>query len=187
MEVIDTNLPEIKIITLSVFRDERGQFMETFNLREFENKIGVSPKFIQTNESLSNINVLRGLHYQVEKPQSKLIKCIVGHITDIVVDVRKGSPTFGQHVSVELSQMGSESLWVPKGFAHGFYTRTPVALVSYMVDEYRYPEYERVLRYDDISLDLNWGLLFPESLPVLSDRDKHGQSLLDIELIGVTS
>jgi len=170
MKFIKTSIPDVYIIEPSVFGDNRGYFSESFNLEKFEENI-YPIKFVQDNESKSSKGVLRGLHFQ--KPpfeQSKLVRCIEGKVVDVAVDIRKGSPTYGMHVAVELSVENKRQLFVPRGFAHGFVVLSEFATFAYKVDNSYAPEYESGVRYDDSDLNINWGLT--ENEVQLSVKDK---------------
>jgi len=170
MKFVDTKIPGVIIIEPSVFGDDRGYFLESFNLEEFQKN--VSPiKFVQDNESKSSRGVLRGLHFQ--KPpfaQAKLVRCIKGKVIDIAVDIRKESPTYGDHVSVELSGENKRQLFVPRGFAHGFSVLSETAIFAYKVDNTYAPEYDDGIKYDDEKLNIKWGL--KEEDIQLSAKDK---------------
>jgi dTDP-4-dehydrorhamnose 3,5-epimerase len=158
MKFIKTAIQDVYIIEPSVFGDDRGYFLESFNLQQFEENIG-RIKFVQDNESKSSKGVLRGLHFQ--KPpynQAKLVRCIDGKVMDVAVDIRKGSPTYGQHIAVELSGENKRQLFVPRGFAHGFSVLSDTAVFAYKVDNTYAPEYDSGIRYDDKDLNIDWGL-----------------------------
>ena len=158
MKFIKTEIPDVYIIEPLVFGDDRGYFLESFNLDKFEENV-CSIKFIQDNESKSSKGVLRGLHFQ--KPpfeQAKLVRCIKGTVIDVAVDIRKGSPTYGMHVTVELSGENKRQLFVPRGFAHGFVVLSESATFAYKVDNSYAPEYDSGIKYDDNDLNINWGL-----------------------------
>ena len=170
MKFIKTAIPDVHIIEPSVFGDERGYFLESFNLEKF--KENVYPiKFVQDNESKSSKGVLRGLHFQ--KPpfeQAKLVRCIEGKVIDVAVDIRKGSPTYGKHVAIELSGENKRQLFVPRGFAHGFVVLSEFATFAYKVDNSYAPEYDSGIKFDDNDLNINWGLNNNEVK--LSGKDK---------------
>tara|TARA_B100001093_G_scaffold336487_1_gene321345 strand:- start:13646 stop:14200 length:555 start_codon:yes stop_codon:yes gene_type:complete len=170
MKFIETKIPGLIIIEPSVFGDDRGYFLESFNLEKFQKN--VSPiKFVQDNESKSSKGVLRGLHFQ--KPpfaQAKLVRCIEGKVIDVAVDIRKESPTYGEHVSVELSGENKRQLFVPRGFAHGFSVLSETAVFAYKVDNTYAPEYDDGIKYDDEKLNINWGL--KEDNIQLSEKDR---------------
>ena len=179
MKFIKTAIPEVYIIEPSVFGDDRGYFFESFNKKAFEKNIG-SVNFLQDNESKSSKGVLRGLHFQ--KPpftQAKLVRCIEGKVMDIVVDIRKGSPMYGKHLAIELSEENKRQLFVPRGFAHGFAVLSETAVFTYKVDNYYAPEYDAGIRHDDRILDIDWGLSAAEVQ--LSVKDKNLTSFKDFE------
>ena len=179
MKFIKTDIPDVYIIEPSVFGDNRGYFFESFNKEAFEESIG-TVDFVQDNESKSSRGVLRGLHFQ--KPpyaQAKLVRCIEGRVIDVVVDIRKGSPTYGKHVSVELSGENKRQLFIPRGFAHGFSVLSDTAIFAYKVD-YRYtPESDSGIKYDDKELNINWGLT--EDEVQLSEKDKNLSFFKDLD------
>jgi dTDP-4-dehydrorhamnose 3,5-epimerase len=161
----------VLLIEPTVFGDSRGYFVETFRQDLFEKKVGYKVNFIQDNESKSTKGVLRGLHYQLPPyTQSKLVRVIKGSVLDVAVDMRKNSPTFGQHVDIELTEQNKHQLFVPRGFAHGFVVLSDIAIFAYKVDNYYSPEYERGIAYDDNNLAINWRL--PKENLLLSDKDK---------------
>jgi len=178
MKYIKTKISDVYIIEPSVFGDERGYFLESFNLDKFvENVCPI--KFIQDNESKSSKGVLRGLHFQ--KPpfeQAKLVRCIEGKVIDVAVDIRKGSPTYGKHLAVELSGENKRQLFVPRGFAHGFSVLSESATFAYKVDNSYAPEYDSGIKYDDSDLNINWGLTKNEVL--LSIKDKNLPAFKDL-------
>ncbi len=177
MKRIDTTLPGVAIIEPQVFGDQRGWFAETWNERAFAD-LGIQAHFVQDNQSRSQRGVLRGLHYQIRRTQDKLVRCLVGSICDVVVDVRRGSPTFGRHVAVELSADNKRMLWVPKGFAHGFLVMSEVAEVLYKVTDFWDREAERGVRWNDPALAIPW----PDVgiAPSLNARDAAFPCLADI-------
>lgn len=170
MQFIAQSIPDVLLIEPDVHGDERGYFIETFRQDKFEQAAGYSVKFIQDNESKSAKGVLRGLHYQLAPfAQSKLVRVIEGKVLDIAVDIRHGSPTFGQHVSVELSDANKHQLFIPRGFAHGFVVLSDTAIFSYKVDNYYSPKNDRGIAFDDNTLAIDWQL--PKELLQLSDKD----------------
>ena len=175
MNVIPTQIPDVLIIEPKVFGDERGFFFESFNHRVFAEKTGVNSEFVQDNHSRSVKNVLRGLHYQMENPQGKLLRVILGEIFDVAVDIRKSSPTFGQSVSCILSAENKRQFWVPPGFAHGFLVLSDIAEVLYKTTEYYAPQHERAILWNDPDLAIAWPL--PENNPILSAKDEAGKTL----------
>ncbi|MBI1887760.1 MAG: dTDP-4-dehydrorhamnose 3,5-epimerase [Nitrosomonadales bacterium] len=179
MRAIPTAIPDLLIIEPKVFGDERGFFFESFNRREFAGLVGREVDFVQDNHSRSARNVLRGLHYQIRHPQAKLVRVTQGAVLDVAVDIRKSSPTFGQHVALELSAENKRMLWLPEGFAHGFVVISDSAECLYKTTDYWYPEYERCIRWDDPALAIDWKL---EAAPVLSAKDAQGKTLAEAEL-----
>lgn len=176
MEVIKTNLKDAYIISNPKFEDERGFFIESFNLRKFENVIGKN-NFVQDNYSRSFKGVLRGLHYQIQHPQGKLVHCISGAVYDVIVDLRKSSPSFGKWFGIKLCR-NDIHLWIPPGFAHGFYTLTDTAEFCYKTTDYYYPEYDRTLIWNDNDLKIQWGLIGD---PILSEKDLKGKNFKECE------
>lgn len=173
MKVIDTRIPDVKIIEPRTFNDERGSFMETWQKERFAEMVtGYPVDFVQDNQSFSKRNVLRGLHYQSQRMQGKLIRVVSGNILDVAVDIRDGSKTFGEYVSVELSAENQRQLWIPKGFAHGFLTLSESAVCLYKVTDYYEPKYEKTIAWNDKTLNINWGTLSP----TISDKDNEGIS-----------
>ena len=179
MEFIKTVIPDVYIIEPSVYGDERGYFLESFNLEQFQKNI-YPIKFIQDNESKSSKGVLRGLHFQ--KPpfnQAKLVRCIQGTVMDVAVDIRKGSPTYGKHLAIELTGENKRQLFIPRGFAHGFSVLSDTAVFAYKVDNTYAPESDSGIRYDDIELNIDWGLKNKEVQ--LSVKDKSLPLFKDLE------
>jgi dTDP-4-dehydrorhamnose 3,5-epimerase len=179
MKFIKTAIPDVYIIEPSVFGDDRGYFLESFNLEKFEENM-FPIKFIQDNESKSSRGVLRGLHFQ--KPpyaQAKLVRCIKGCVIDVAVDIRKGSPTYGKHISVELSGKNKRQLFVPRGFAHGLSVLSESAVFAYKVDNRYVPESDSGIRYDDKGLNIDWGL--KEEDVQLSFKDKELESFKNLD------
>ena len=180
MLVKETKLPEVKIIEPKVFGDDRGFFMETWNQRTFEQLVtNCSCEFVQDNHSKSSANILRGLHFQSENPQGKLVRVIAGEVFDVAVDVRKDSPTFGQWVGVYLSAENRKQLWIPPGFAHGFYVTSPSAEFVYKCTDYYNPAYEHTLAWDDESVGIRWPV-GKDNSPILSKKDSQGLSLSQV-------
>lgn len=170
MNVIDTAIPAVKLIEPTVFGDERGFFFESFNQQRFDTAIGRKVEFVQDNHSRSSQGVLRGLHYQLPPhAQGKLVRCSAGEIFDVAVDIRRSSPTFGQHVAVLLSAENKRQLWIPPGFAHGFLTLSEFAEVQYKTDNYWDAKSERSILWSDTALAISWPL---QSNPTLSDKDQ---------------
>ncbi|NPA04457.1 MAG: dTDP-4-dehydrorhamnose 3,5-epimerase [Epsilonproteobacteria bacterium] len=180
MKFIKTKIPEVVIIEPKLFEDERGYFVETYRKDLFEKNIG-KIEFVQDNESKSQKGVLRGLHYQLPPfAQSKLVRVIVGEVIDVAVDIRRNSPTFGQYVAVKLNDKNKRQLFIPRGFAHGFLVTSSEAIFSYKVDNYYAPEYDRVIRYDDPTINIDWE--FPKELIQLSLKDKNAPFLKEAEI-----
>jgi len=179
MIAIHPAIPDLLIIEPDVFVDERGFFFESFNRSKFAELTGRDADFVQDNHSRSARNVLRGLHYQICHPQAKLVRVIQGTVLDVVVDIRRSSPTFGQHVAVELSAENRRMLWIPEGFAHGFAVLSDVAECLYKSTDYWYPEHERCIRWDDPALAIDWRI---QGVPALSGKDAQGKSLAGAEL-----
>ena len=174
MNVITTKIPEVLIIEPKVFGDARGFFYESFNAKAFSEVVGQYIDFVQDNHSRSSKGVLRGLHYQIQRPQGKLVRVTRGAVFDVVLDIRKSSPTFGQSVGVELSEETHRMLWVPQGFAHGFLVLSELADFLYKTTDYYSPEHERCIAWNDPALAIVW----PHGLsPTLSAKDQSGLPL----------
>ena len=178
MKAIQTAIPDLLIIEPKVFGDDRGFFFESFNRRKFAELIGRDLDFVQDNHSRSVKNVLRGLHYQIQHPQGKLVRVTQGAVLDIAVDIRKGSRTFGKHLAIELSADNKRILWIPEGFAHGFVVLSDSAEFLYKTTDYWFPEHERCIRWDDPTLAIDWGL----QTPSLSTKDAQGKWFTEAEL-----
>ncbi len=179
MKIIKTEIEEVVILEPQLFNDERGYFYESFSEREFSEKI-CKCHFIQDNQSKSCYGVLRGLHYQkAPHAQSKLVRCINGKIYDVAVDIRKGSPTYGKYVGLELSQHNHRQLFIPRGFAHGFVVLSDEAIVEYKCDNYYSKESEGAILWDDPNLGINWGVDRNEA--ILSEKDKLSTPFKDFE------
>jgi dTDP-4-dehydrorhamnose 3,5-epimerase len=172
MNVIDTNIPDVKIIEPTIFGDERGFFMETFRDDWFRKNIA-DVEFIQDNHSKSKQSILRGLHYQLEHSQGKLVRVTSGEVFDVAVDMRKSSPTFGKWVGLLLSAENKLQLWVPAGFAHGFYVTSEYAEFSYRCTNYYHPQSEVSIRFDDADIGIEWPIL-EGNKPLLSAKDVAG-------------
>ncbi|WP_153100742.1 dTDP-4-dehydrorhamnose 3,5-epimerase [Paraburkholderia hayleyella] len=179
INVIETALPDVKIIEPKVFGDTRGFFYESFNAREFAHETGVSAAFVQDNHSRSVKGVLRGLHYQIQHPQGKLVRVVAGEVFDVAVDLRRSSSTFGKWVGVYLSADNKRQLWVPPGFAHGFCVTSDSAEFLYKTTDYWYPEYERSLLWNDPALQIEWPL---EQAPQVAAKDAAARVLNDAEV-----
>ena len=182
MNVIKTNIEGVLILEPKVFNDARGYFFESFSQREFDEKVapilGHTIRFVQDNESMSSYGVMRGLHFQ--RPpftQSKLVRCVKGAVLDVAVDIRKGSPTFGQHVAVELTEDNHRQLFISKGFAHGFAVLSETAVFQYKCDEFYHPEADGGISIMDESLGINWKI--PTDQALLSEKDTKHQMLVN--------
>jgi dTDP-4-dehydrorhamnose 3,5-epimerase len=176
--VTRTQLPEVLILEPKVFGDERGFFFESFNQRDFEAATGLNPHFVQDNHSRSSVGVLRGLHYQIQHPQGKLVRVVQGEVFDVAVDLRKSSPQFGKWVGVRLSADNKRQIWVPPGFAHGFVTLSNSAELLYKTTDYWYPEFERSLVWDDPDVAIEWPA---QTSPILAAKDRDGMRLAQAE------
>jgi len=179
MKAIATDLPEVMILEPKVFGDSRGFFMESFNRRAFEAATGCERDFVQDNHSRSRRGVLRGLHYQLEQPQGKLVRVTHGRVYDVAVDLRRSSPNFGRWVGVELSADNHRQLWVPEGFGHGFVVLSESADFLYKTTDYYHPASERCIRYDDPELGIAWPVV-PDL--TLSDKDLAGAAFGEAEV-----
>jgi len=172
-------IPDVILLEPKVFGDDRGFFFESFNQAKFEAAIGRRVTFVQDNHSRSVKNVLRGLHYQIQQPQGKLVRVVQGAVFDVAVDIRCSSPTFGQHVAQELSAENKHMLWIPEGFAHGFVVLSDVAECVYKTTDYFANEHERVIAWNDSALNIDWLLT---DTPILSTKDQSGTSLKSAEV-----
>ena len=179
MNVIATRIPDVRIVEPKVFGDERGFFLESFNERAML-EIGIDAHFVQDNHSRSARNVLRGLHYQIDQPQGKLIRVTHGSVLDVAVDLRRGSPAFGRHLLLELNGESGEMLWIPEGFGHAFLVLSEVAGFFYKVTDYYSPAGERTIVWNDPDLAIPWPIA-PESV-IISDKDRAGSRLMDAEI-----
>jgi dTDP-4-dehydrorhamnose 3,5-epimerase len=179
MQITSTLLPGILLIEPRVFADERGFFMETYQAQKFA-ALGIPDDFVQDNQSGSRRGILRGLHYQVVNPQGKLVRCVIGEIYDVAVDLRRSSPTFGHWVGTILSSENKRQLWIPIGFAHGFYVLSDWAEVIYKASDYYNPQGERCLLWNDPKIGIEWPVPSGES-PLLSPKDKLGLPLSQAE------
>ncbi len=178
MKAIAAEIPGLLIIEPRVFGDERGFFYESFNRKKFAELTGRDVDFVQDNHSRSVKNVLRGLHYQIQHPQGKLVRVVQGTVLDVAVDIRRSSPTFGRHVAVELSSDNKRMFWIPEGFAHGFVVLSESAEFLYKTTDYWMPEFERSIRWDDPALKIDWRL---QSAPALSAKDLQGKLLAEAD------
>jgi dTDP-4-dehydrorhamnose 3,5-epimerase len=179
MNIVHTAIPEVLIIEPRVFGDERGFFFESYNQRVFAEAVGYEPQFVQDNHSKSARGVLRGLHYQIQQAQDKLVRVVAGEVFDVAVDVRRSSPTFGQWVGVNLSAENKRQFWVPKGFAHGFVVLSERAECLYKTTDFYAPQYERSILWNDPQLTIDWPI---SGEPVLSAKDQAGVLLDEAEV-----
>ncbi len=180
MKVIKTDIPDVLVFQPQVFGDPRGYFLETWR-DDFFRAAGVEFNFVQDNQSSSHQGVLRGLHYQIQHPQGKLVRVLSGRVFDVAVDLRRSSPTFGQWTGVELSGENRRLFWVPPGFGHGFYVLSEMAEFAYKCTDYYAPEHERIIQYNDPRINISWPLLDGIST-VLSDKDEAGILFSQAEL-----
>ncbi|MBP0133335.1 MAG: dTDP-4-dehydrorhamnose 3,5-epimerase [Nitrosospira sp.] len=178
MKVTPTSIPSVLIIEPKVFGDTRGFFFESFNQRAFNLATGLDVNFVQDNHSRSSKGVLRGLHYQIQQPQGKLVRVVRGSVFDVTVDLRKSSPTFGHWVGVELTEDNHRQLWIPPGFAHGFYVLSDSADFLYKTTDYYAPEFECSLIWNDPTIGIEWPL---NTQPIISTKDAQGKKLADAE------
>lgn len=179
MKVVETSIPDVLIIEPKVFGDERGFFYESFNAAAFEAATGLKRQFVQDNHSKSQRGVLRGLHYQIQQPQGKLVRVVAGEVFDVAVDLRKSSPSFGRWYGTHLSAQNQRQLWIPEGFAHGFVVLSESAEFLYKTTDYYAPEHERSLLWNDPELGIQWPF---DEAPQLSAKDQAGKLLRDAEL-----
>jgi dTDP-4-dehydrorhamnose 3,5-epimerase len=179
MQVIPTSIPDVLIIEPDVYGDARGFFYESYNQRKFEQIVGREVQFVQDNHSRSAQNVLRGLHYQVQQTQGKLVRVTAGEVFDVAVDIRCASPTFGQAVCANLSAQNKRMLWIPEGFAHGFLVLSEYAEFLYKATDYWAPEHERCIAWNDPDIGIDWPL---PGEPLLSTKDALGKSLREAEV-----
>ncbi len=179
MKIIETSIPDVLIIEPKVFGDERGFFYESFNAAAFEAATGLKRQFVQDNHSKSQRGVLRGMHYQIQQPQGKLVRVVAGEVFDVAVDLRKSSPSFGRWFGTHLSAQNQHQLWIPEGFAHGFVVLSETAEFLYKTTDYYAPEHERSLLWNDPELGIEWPFDEP---PQLSAKDQAGKRLSDAEL-----
>lgn len=179
LTVIPTALPEVLIIEPKVFGDARGFFFESYNERAFEEATGIKRSFVQDNHSRSARNVLRGLHYQIQNPQGKLVRVTAGEVFDVAVDIRRSSPNFGKWVGVSLSAENKRQLWIPEGFAHGFLVVSDSAEFLYKTTDYYAPEFERSLLWNDPDIGIQWPL---DVTPLLAAKDQAASSLSHAEV-----
>ena len=177
MNFTPTKIPDVILIEPKVFGDARGFFYESWNERTFRS-LGLDVHFVQDNHSKSQKNVLRGLHYQIQRPQGKLVRVVSGAVYDVAVDLRRSSPTFGQWVGFVLSAENAQMAWIPPGFAHGFCVTSESAEFLYKTTDYWYPEHERTLLWNDPTLNINWPL---HDTPLIAAKDAAGRLLADTE------
>jgi len=179
IKLIPTPIPDVLLIEPKVFEDERGFFLESYQKEQFI-EAGIPFEFVQDNHSKSQQGILRGLHYQVRQPQGKLVRVVLGEVFDVVVDIRRDSPTFGKWAGDYLSAGNKRMLWVPPGFAHGFYVTSPEAEVLYKATDYYAPQWERTIAWDDPDIRIDW----PTNgrSPILSAKDQAGSSLKEAEI-----
>jgi dTDP-4-dehydrorhamnose 3,5-epimerase len=178
MKATRLEIPDVVLLEPKVFGDDRGLFFESFNQAMFERVIGKSVSFVQDNHSRSVKNVLRGMHYQIQQPQGKLVRVVRGEVFDVAVDVRKSSPTFGKWVGAHLSADNKKQLWVPEGFAHGFLVVSDVAEFLYKTTDYYAPEFERSLAWNDPYIGIDWPI---QTSPTLSSKDQVAKKLAEVE------
>jgi dTDP-4-dehydrorhamnose 3,5-epimerase len=179
MQVVQTAIPEVLILEPKVFGDDRGFFFESFNQQTFQNLTGVKANFVQDNHSKSAANVLRGLHYQIEQAQGKLVRVTAGEVFDVAVDIRRQSASFGKWVGVLLSAENKRQLWVPPGFAHGFAVLKDNTEFLYKTTDYYAPQHERCIRWDDLAIGIEWPIA---QAPILSGKDQLGVALSEAEV-----
>ena len=178
MKLISTAIPDVLILEPTVFGDDRGFFFESFNHRHFAELTGRDVDFVQDNHSRSAKNVLRGLHYQIQQPQGKLVRVVLGAVFDVAVDIRRSSATFGQHVALELSAENKRMLWIPEGFAHGFVVVSDTAEFLYKTTDYWAPEFERSILWNDQTIGIQWPI---DGEPALSAKDRQGKPFAEAE------
>ena len=179
MNMIKTDIPDVLIVEPQVFGDARGFFYESFNQKVWQEKTGLRTTFVQDNHSRSVKNVLRGLHYQIQQPQGKLVRVIQGAVFDVAVDIRKSSPSFGRWTGAELSAENKRMLWIPEGFAHGFLVLSDFAEFLYKTTDYWAPQYERTIIWNDPDLAIAWPL---QDQPILSVKDAQGKLFKEAEV-----
>jgi dTDP-4-dehydrorhamnose 3,5-epimerase len=179
MNIIPTKINDVLIIEPQVYGDDRGFFLESFNAQKFAAETGVKLNFVQDNHSRSSKNVLRGLHYQIQQPQGKLVRVAIGEVLDVAVDIRKNSPTFGEWVSCLLSATNKKQFWVPPGFAHGFIVLSDTADFLYKTTDYYAPQSERAILWNDPDLAIDWQIT---EVPILSEKDRAASPLKTAEL-----
>lgn len=178
MNVVKTNISDVLLLEPTVFGDDRGFFFESFNAQRFAVAVGATTEFVQDNHSKSARGVLRGLHYQIQHAQAKLVRVVAGEVFDVAVDLRKSSPSFGHWVGAVLSAENKRQMWIPANFAHGFVVTSESAEFLYKTTDYWAPEHERCIAWDDPAIGINW----PIKKPILSDKDQRGVLLADAEV-----
>ncbi len=179
MNIINTAIPDVLVLEPRVFGDDRGFFMESYNRRFFNDTVYRDVDFVQDNHSRSTKGVLRGLHYQIQQAQGKLVRCVLGEIFDVAVDIRKSSPTFGKWIGVTLSAKNKHQVWVPEGCAHGFMVLSDTAEVLYKASDFYAPEHERAILWNDQDIGIEW----PEGIePILSEKDMEASAFKDADL-----
>ena len=176
MEVIQTEIPDVKIVQPKVYGDDRGFFLETFEQKRYQEMLGINLNFVQDNHSRSQKDVLRGLHFQTKNPQGKLVRVVRGKVFDVAVDIRKDSKTYGKWIGVVLSEDNKTQLWIPPGLAHGFLVLSDIADFEYKCTNYYDPTSEACLLWNDPTVNINW----PISTPTLSEKDKLGKTLQEL-------
>ena len=179
MEIRDTTIQDVLIIEPKVFKDSRGLFFEAWNKENFNNVCNIDVNFVQENQSTSRLGTLRGLHYQLKRPQGKLVRVSYGKVLDVVVDLRKSSKTYGKNFSIELSAESNNQLWIPPGMAHGFLTLSDYAIFNYLTTEYYYPSDEYTIIWNDSFLNIDWEL--DGIVPKLSSKDQMGKMFKESE------
>lgn len=180
MQVTPTAIPDVLILEPKVFGDDRGFFYESFNQRKFNEVLGYEVLFVQDNHSRSVKNVLRGLHYQIQHSQGKLVRAVQGRVLDVVVDIRRSSPTFGMHETIELSAENKRMVWIPPGMAHGFVVLSDSAEFLYKTTDYWFPEHERSLLWNDAELAIDWQL--QGATPTVSGKDAAGKPFAQADM-----
>jgi len=179
MKITRLSIPDVLLIEPKVFGDDRGFFFESFNQRAFEEAVGRTVTFVQDNHSKSAKNVLRGLHYQIQHPQGKLVRVVAGEVFDVAVDIRRSSPTFGMWTGETLSAENKKQMWIPEGFAHGFVVLSAFAEFLYKTTDYWFPEYERCIAWNDSASNIDWPI---NTAPILSVKDATGVNLIEAEV-----
>ena len=179
MQIEETKLPDVLVLTPAIYRDDRGAFMETFNLRQMT-EAGLPSSWVQDNFSLSKKNVLRGIHYQIVQPQGKLVRVTHGAVLDVAVDLRRSSPAFGKHVAMELSGENGKMLWIPAGFGHAFLVLSETAGFAYKVTDYYAPAGDRTILWNDPEIGIEWPVAHSDV--IVSEKDAKGKLLLDSEV-----